>query len=326
MKLTVTIARADGLYNVEFMGTSDPYCVCEAGASKLKTPTINNTLNPVWNFTGEIDWDGCSDMCFSLYDANSTKSDTYMGKYILPKKQVEGGFKGAVDLICEHAEKKGQGGGKLLIEVVSESGVIRFEPKSRFSVGGFQRPDLSTLVMENDLLMWKLPKKSAAVLFTVDVTFFVYFFFEINFIALLCNVGLFLILCGGAARLGGVELEEDDLGISGAQDMIRNLGYSGSKSLSVALSFAARIVFWEDQGMSTMFCMSVYLLSLFLPYVSMPALIFLGFNLLFVVPVQYKMNQKTIDSKVMPLVTQALAKKDEFVAKIPKYSSLGKTD
>ncbi|XP_016508700.1 calcium-dependent lipid-binding protein isoform X1 [Nicotiana tabacum] len=54
-KLTVTIVRANGLKNHEMIGKSDPYVVLYIRPLfKLKTKTIDNNLNPVWDQTFEL--------------------------------------------------------------------------------------------------------------------------------------------------------------------------------------------------------------------------------------------------------------------------------
>lgn len=328
MKVKVNIVSAEGLFNVELMGTSDPYCVCEAGKEKLKTKTIDNDLSPVWLFEGEMNWDETSDLVFTIYDENTTLKDAYMGKYVLSKEKVSAGFKGTVALECEHAEKKGKKGGSIEIEVHAYAGIahVQAAPRRPSISSKLERPDFTVLVWENPLLMWKAPKKSAATLAVADLAFLVYFFFEIKLMAMVCNVGLLLTFCGGLARLGGMQLKEEQVDITHAQHMIRSLFETASKTINEALSFLVKIIFWEDQGFSTMVCMAVYLLSSFLPLMSISVLLFLGLNLLFAVPVQYKMNQAVIDSKMKPGVTKVLAKKDALVAMIPKYSSLGKTN
>ena len=35
-------------------GKSDPYCILRLGAQKFQTKTINNTVNPKWNFFCEV--------------------------------------------------------------------------------------------------------------------------------------------------------------------------------------------------------------------------------------------------------------------------------
>lgn len=54
-KLTVTVVKANALKNMEMIGKSDPYVVVYIRPMfKVKTKTIENNLNPVWNQTFEL--------------------------------------------------------------------------------------------------------------------------------------------------------------------------------------------------------------------------------------------------------------------------------
>ncbi|PPR85342.1 hypothetical protein GOBAR_AA35348 [Gossypium barbadense] len=54
-RLTVTVVRANDLKNLEMIGKSDPYVVVHVRPRfKVKTKTIDNNLNPVWNETFEL--------------------------------------------------------------------------------------------------------------------------------------------------------------------------------------------------------------------------------------------------------------------------------
>lgn len=54
-KLIVTVVKANGLKNYEMIGKSDPYAVVHIRPLfKVKTKTIDNNLNPVWDQTFEL--------------------------------------------------------------------------------------------------------------------------------------------------------------------------------------------------------------------------------------------------------------------------------
>lgn len=54
-KLTLTVARANDLKNMELVGKSDPYVVLHIRPLfKVKTKVIDNNLNPVWDQTFEL--------------------------------------------------------------------------------------------------------------------------------------------------------------------------------------------------------------------------------------------------------------------------------
>lgn len=54
-KLSITIVKANDLKNMEMIGKSDPYVVLYIRpVVKVKTKTVENNLNPVWNQTFEL--------------------------------------------------------------------------------------------------------------------------------------------------------------------------------------------------------------------------------------------------------------------------------
>ncbi|KAJ8450159.1 hypothetical protein Cgig2_033353 [Carnegiea gigantea] len=54
-KLTVTVVKANNLKNMEFIGKSDPYVALHIRPLfKVKTKTVDDNLNPVWNETFEL--------------------------------------------------------------------------------------------------------------------------------------------------------------------------------------------------------------------------------------------------------------------------------
>ncbi|CAN1236643.1 Calcium-dependent lipid-binding protein [Linum grandiflorum] len=54
-KLTVTVVKANDLKNMEMIGKSDPYVALHIRpVFKVKTHTVENNLNPVWNQTFEL--------------------------------------------------------------------------------------------------------------------------------------------------------------------------------------------------------------------------------------------------------------------------------
>lgn len=315
MKLQVQMVKACGLLNVELPGqTSDPYVVCETSGHKIKTKVINSDLNPIWDFTGEIEWDGTSDLVFTLYDSNAVRGDAYMGSFILPKTKVGFGFKGVVDLTVEHA--KGKHGGTLEIRVSPSTTPL----VSRASI---KREDLHSLVMDNPFLMWHSVPKSAAVLGAVNAVFVIYSSFDIQLTSLLSNLLVLVILLGGASRLAGVQLTEEDIGLVAVEEAVRKLAMSLAQSICEAMHLAQIVVIWQDQTSSLAVLLGLYFLNGVSRWVDVTVLIFLVFNALFVVPVNYKKHEKIITDKVKPQLAKLMAHKDKVVSKVPKFSSLG---
>jgi len=92
--LLVNIINARGLYNADgfLAGKSDPYCICLIPGkekSQFKTPTIDNCLDPDWNFTGTISDFEAGDMLeFQVWDSDTfPKPDELLGKVTLSAQE-----------------------------------------------------------------------------------------------------------------------------------------------------------------------------------------------------------------------------------------------
>jgi len=89
-RLQVTVESANNLYNadISLAGKSDPYVIVEVPGQenmRFQTNVLDNTLNPVWNYTGEIDGFMDGDVLqFSVWDKDIfPKPDDFLGKVLL---------------------------------------------------------------------------------------------------------------------------------------------------------------------------------------------------------------------------------------------------
>eukprot|EP00405_Crypthecodinium_cohnii_P036869 CAMPEP_0206539970 /NCGR_PEP_ID=MMETSP0325_2-20121206/8721_1 /ASSEMBLY_ACC=CAM_ASM_000347 /TAXON_ID=2866 /ORGANISM="Crypthecodinium cohnii, Strain Seligo" /LENGTH=995 /DNA_ID=CAMNT_0054037593 /DNA_START=87 /DNA_END=3074 /DNA_ORIENTATION=+ len=106
--LTVVIVSARGLRNADWspLGAdkSDPYCICEVPGKRgvrIRTRTINNQLNPVWNHEAVLEgWQPGDPLKFTVFDKDFT-SDDELGTVTLIPSQFEGknGFSGDLRLL-----------------------------------------------------------------------------------------------------------------------------------------------------------------------------------------------------------------------------------
>jgi len=88
--LEITVQSASNLYSADgiLAGKSDPYVIVEVpglDGMKFQTPVLPNTLNPVWNFTGEIQGFMDGDLLqFTVMDSDTfPKPDQLLGKVTL---------------------------------------------------------------------------------------------------------------------------------------------------------------------------------------------------------------------------------------------------
>ncbi|VFQ84033.1 unnamed protein product [Cuscuta campestris] len=100
-KLTVTIVKATNLKNQEMIGKSDPYAVIHIRPLfKVKTKTIDNNLNPVWNETFELIAEDKETQFVTLevFDKDNVGQDERMGIARLPLKDLEADTLKEIDL------------------------------------------------------------------------------------------------------------------------------------------------------------------------------------------------------------------------------------
>eukprot|EP00747_Dinoflagellata_sp_TGD_P148046 gnl/TRDRNA2_/TRDRNA2_176872_c5_seq4.p1 gnl/TRDRNA2_/TRDRNA2_176872_c5~~gnl/TRDRNA2_/TRDRNA2_176872_c5_seq4.p1 ORF type:complete len:227 (-),score=55.87 gnl/TRDRNA2_/TRDRNA2_176872_c5_seq4:461-1141(-) len=101
--VSVTIVGARGLRDADWgRGSSDAYCVCEVKGkphTKFKTQVVNDSLEPMWNHTSQIeDYFRHEDLDFAIYDEDAVKHEL-LGRATLTSAQLSGsGFEGDLEL------------------------------------------------------------------------------------------------------------------------------------------------------------------------------------------------------------------------------------
>jgi len=121
-RLQITVESACNLYNSDgvLAGKSDPYVIVEVPGQegmKFQTEVISNELNPVWNFTGEIEGFMDGDILrFTVMDKDTfPKPDDFLGKAELTAQDFyPNGFHGELML----ADSKTQATLTVMIVVV----------------------------------------------------------------------------------------------------------------------------------------------------------------------------------------------------------------
>uniref|UniRef100_A0A7S1SF68 C2 domain-containing protein n=1 Tax=Alexandrium catenella TaxID=2925 RepID=A0A7S1SF68_ALECA len=87
--LSLCIQAASGLRNADYIGKSDPYCICRLEGkpeSKLETSTISGCLDPLWNFEARlVSYERGDTLSFEVYD-----KDDILGRAKLTSNQFEG--------------------------------------------------------------------------------------------------------------------------------------------------------------------------------------------------------------------------------------------
>merc|ERR1712194_290653 len=101
-KVRVTVVSAQGLRNADWVGKSDPYCVCEVIGKpdvKFMTPTVDDNLNPTWNHEDEVTGYQAPDaLTFAVKDKDPLKADDILGCVSLPYGSFKDGYEGELEL------------------------------------------------------------------------------------------------------------------------------------------------------------------------------------------------------------------------------------
>lgn len=113
--LQIELIKASNLYDADgvMTGKSDPYCICfipgKEKSSKVQTQVINNDLNPVWNFKGELKgFHGHNDTLEVQVWDSDWGNDTLLGKTVIHASELNlqsGGVQDSLPLSdCAHAQ------------------------------------------------------------------------------------------------------------------------------------------------------------------------------------------------------------------------------
>jgi len=129
--LEVKILSGKDLPNLDIPGVtgkSDPYCLCELVGkprTRFTTKTVQDNLNPTWDFTQEFTFYADSDVLkFAVYDADDLKDDDLLGEATLPLQDLgPQGFSG--DLPLTRCKAKGARI-KVQVRPCPEHGIIKY--------------------------------------------------------------------------------------------------------------------------------------------------------------------------------------------------------
>jgi len=93
--LKVQVISARNLRNADIIGASDPYVTITVGLQSVKTPVIQDNLNPVWNCTLQLPVNHnhfAQDVIFSVWDEDTVRtaqgSDDFLGRLRIPMAQI----------------------------------------------------------------------------------------------------------------------------------------------------------------------------------------------------------------------------------------------
>eukprot|EP00419_Tripos_fusus_P006814 CAMPEP_0172679176 /NCGR_PEP_ID=MMETSP1074-20121228/15892_1 /TAXON_ID=2916 /ORGANISM="Ceratium fusus, Strain PA161109" /LENGTH=105 /DNA_ID=CAMNT_0013497311 /DNA_START=99 /DNA_END=413 /DNA_ORIENTATION=- len=83
---------------MDFLDKSDPYVKIVMGGEEVaRTHVVKGSQNPAWDYKAMIDWDGQSDLIFSVWDSDSITPDDWIGQFQMEAGDVKD-FQGTVPL------------------------------------------------------------------------------------------------------------------------------------------------------------------------------------------------------------------------------------
>jgi stromal membrane-associated protein len=71
----IKFVSAKNLVNADTLGLSDPYGVLKLGGQQMRTKTISNNLNPIFNEKLMLSWDGKDPLLIELWDEDNFNDD-----------------------------------------------------------------------------------------------------------------------------------------------------------------------------------------------------------------------------------------------------------
>jgi stromal membrane-associated protein len=81
--IIIKLISAKKLINADVVGVSDPYVIFKLGNQQMKSKTISNNLNPVWNETHILSWNGSDQLFISVWDEDTMSDDGMLISFLL---------------------------------------------------------------------------------------------------------------------------------------------------------------------------------------------------------------------------------------------------
>ncbi|CAJ1442002.1 unnamed protein product [Effrenium voratum] len=171
------------------------------------------------------------------------------------------------------------------------------------------------LLWESDLLMWKQPTVTGAVLGSFNCFFLAVFYWDLSLVPFLCNIFTLVLMAGGAFRYAWPHTADSKLEIV-SQDAIMAAAESMCKVVKVTTEKVRDIVMWHCAEASFAAFGFLQLIRVATPYCSLLPVCWLIGNLLFTVPIACQAKKAEIE----PYMEKLVALKDDILSKVPKYT------
>lgn len=144
-------------------------------------------------------------------------------------------------------------------------------------------------------------------------------FFDVCLAPFTCNVGIFLVFAGLAIKLAmpniAVDTEEPKFF---SQELVEKI----AKVLNLAVTKSVDIVTWKCSSQTAKALVGLEVVRRASPWIGVSTIIFLVFNGTFLASWVVENKWELVERSVEPQIEKLMAKKEEWKAKIPKYTDL----
>ncbi|KAF0701287.1 Aste57867_8216 [Aphanomyces stellatus] len=87
--LTIELVEGAKLAAMDVNGSSDPYVSFRLGEQVISSHAVKHSLNPVWNETLRLSWDGVSPLVVQVYSYNKLQPDRKMGMAVIDADRLQ---------------------------------------------------------------------------------------------------------------------------------------------------------------------------------------------------------------------------------------------
>ncbi|CAE7777546.1 unnamed protein product, partial [Symbiodinium necroappetens] len=141
----------------------------------------------------------------------------------------------------------------------------------------------------------------------------------------LCHIFTVVLLAGGATRYAVPQTADRNVDLL-SQDAIKSAVETISKFLNVISEKVRDVVLWTSSEMTITAVFVLQLVRLVSPYFGAFFFVWMIGNVLFVAPYVWKAKNAELHQYVGPYIKQAVAMKDDLLAKVPKYTDVVKEE
>lgn len=178
-------------------------------------------------------------------------------------------------------------------------------------------------VVNSDLLMWKKPLKTGALLVSLDAVLGAVYFSDVALISCLSTLALFALLVGGFLNVVAPQACEQPKEVVG-KDTMDAAVEAVAEVLTITITTAQDIALWTRQSLTIKALVALDILRRAAPWLGSGYFVIFAANMLILLPCVYHKKKELIEAKLSPVLAKVRNQKDALLAKIPKCSDVYK--